>query len=386
MRNYNIKDYRTERWDGFKDYYVKMMLSGDCDPSYPALNYIADRYEINMEQRYWLAYLYGLSYCVPTAFYFFNEFPDYENVDVNRLTRWWNKNKNKTYFQTDRKRVKNYEGVVVKSFESYRDLIGDSQVEKFNEFKSIKNLQERYNKVYKFTDKIYYFGRFSLFNYLETINEITDLKLEPNALNFKKAESSRNGMCYCCEKDNFITLHHKKPKEQIDYDFLQEKLDLVKHELKQENPEIDVNYWNIETVLCAYKKLFWNTRYLGYYIDRQMKEIYILQENVYEGVEWQVLWDFRKEFFHPYFLGELNNWNDIREENLYYVTENGKLDINPFPEYYIYRRKVDFDSIGDIYNVSNGNNKLACAQSNLEYYNKKYTKKQHKFKSIWDYV
>lgn len=357
MKTYNIKDYRLERWDGFKDYYVKMMYSGDCDPAYPALNYISDRLELNLEQRYWLAFLYGTNYCAINTYYIFNEFPDFENVDINRMQRWWDKNKQKTYFQTDRAKVKNFD-LFVKVFESYRNLIGNSQVECFNRFFEEKNLEKRYELIYNFTNNIYYFGRFTLFNYLETISELTPLKMEPHEMDFKEAESSRNGMCYICNKDSFITLHHKKPLEPIDYPYLQNKLETIKIELQQENPEIEVNYWNIETCLCAYKKLFWNSRYLGYYIDRQMEEILRLESCVKEGVEWKIFWDFREEFFDPYFLGEKNDWKRIRKENMRTVTKYGKLTTSEIPELKKYSRKIKFEFIGNIYDVKEEKNNL----------------------------
>ena len=93
------------------------MYSGDCDPSYPALNYVADRLELNLEQRYWLAFLYGTNYCVPTTYYIFNEYPIFEEIDINDLQQWWDKNKQKTYFQTDRAKVKNF-NLFIKIFES----------------------------------------------------------------------------------------------------------------------------------------------------------------------------------------------------------------------------------------------------------------------------
>lgn len=346
MKDYNIKDYRTERWDGFKDCYVKMMYSGDCDPSYPALNYVADRMELDLEQRYWLAFLYGTNYCVPTTYYIFNEFPDFEEININKMQQWWDKNKQKTYFQTDRAKVKNF-NLFVKVFESYKNLVGKNQMECFKKFFKEKNLEKRYELVYNFTNNIYYFGRFTLFNYLETINELTPLKMEPYKLNFKEAESARNGMCYACNKDSFITLHHKKPSEPIDYPYLQNKLEIIKTELQQENPEIEVNYWNIETCLCAYKKLFWNSRYFGYYIDRQMEEILRLENSVKE-VEWQIFWDFREEFFDPYFLGEKNDWNGIRKENMRTFTRYGKPTTSEIPEFKKYSRKVKFELINNL--------------------------------------
>ena len=77
------------------DYHLRMMAVGDIDPQNLALRYICNRFELNLEQRYWLAFLFGCTYCAPTVYYIYNEFPDFENVDVDRLERWWQENKKK---------------------------------------------------------------------------------------------------------------------------------------------------------------------------------------------------------------------------------------------------------------------------------------------------
>ena len=65
------------------------------------------------------------------------------------------------------------------------------------------------------------------------------------------------------------------------------------------------NIWNVETTLCAYKKYKKGKRYIGFYIDRQRKEIEKMQHNVKEGVDWSPLWDFRQETYDKKWLNEL---------------------------------------------------------------------------------
>ena len=64
------------------------------------------------------------------------------------------------------------------------------------------------------------------------------------------------------------------------------------------------NIWNIETTLCAYKKYNLGKRYIGYYIERQKKEIDKMQYLVDNGVDWSVLWDFRQETYDKKWLTE----------------------------------------------------------------------------------
>ena len=64
------------------------------------------------------------------------------------------------------------------------------------------------------------------------------------------------------------------------------------------------NVWNIETTLCAYKKYCYGKRYIGYYIERQREELVKMEKAVTEGVEWDVLWQYREETFDKEWLKE----------------------------------------------------------------------------------
>lgn len=296
-----------DRLEDYKKYHLTMMEIGDCDPAYPALNYIANRFELNIEQRYWIAWLYACTYCVPTVYYIYNEFPDYENVDIKRLQNWWSANKEKTIFQTDRLKVKSFDKFIL-MFGSYRLLIGKNQQEKFESLITSENdVKKNYNNIYNFSEKLYYFGRFSLFLYLESLYNLTKLPLEITWLPLKEAESSRNGLCYAMGLDHLI---RKNPCSE-DYNKLNMGLEKIIYELKQINPT--TNYWNVETSLCSYKKMFWKKRYLGYYIDRLMVEIQKMEINITKGVDWSPLWQFREETFNKEWLGEKCGWKSIRK-------------------------------------------------------------------------
>ena len=333
--SYIEKGEKKSNLNLFVDYYKLFMNSGDCDPAFPALNYICDRFELNIEQRYWIAFLYGTNYCAPTVYYIYNEFPDFENVNISRMRRWWKDNKEKTLFQTDRAKVKNFD-FFVKIVKSYIELIGSSQEDSICSTKS-------YEELYKLSSKIFYFGRFSIFNYTQALWELTNTRLIPTFFDLKQAESCRNGLCYVFDRKEFIT---KKQKAKINYGVLDKDLEDLLLDLKKRT-NLPVNMWNVETALCAYKKLFWGTRYLFYYIDRQQEEISILQKKVKQGVNWKPLWDFRKEFFDNSIIGEINNWDGIRKNRMNIfryrrVFGNAK-------SFDTYKRKVNFINSGKCY-------------------------------------
>lgn len=332
-----IKDKKNiEHW---MDYYSLMMYAGECDPAFPMLNYICDRFELNMEQRYWLAFLYGTNYCGPTVYYIYNEFPDYENVNISRMEKWWSINKGKTFFQTDRAKVKNFD-FFTKIVESYSQLVGSSQEDRISSCKS-------YQELYDFASSIYYFGRFSIFNYTQALWELTNTRFEPTFFNLKEAESCRNGLCYAVERIEYIKKFN--PKAKIDYEYLQKHLDLLIKKTKKRFPNIPVNIWNVETALCAFKKLFWGTRYFGYYIDRQLGEIKLLSKLVTEGVNWGPLYEFRYEYFPHALLGELNGWDDV-QKNRMFIFKNTRSFGEPAIEKK-YKQKVIFERSGECYEI-----------------------------------
>lgn len=282
-------------------FHKQSSFANDIDPQNDCLTYIANRYELNMEQRYWLAFLFATCYCAPTVFYIYNEFPDYQNVDIARLENWWKQNKQKLIFQTDRARVKS-NNEFVNCFKSYKSIVGASQQNYFRKITS-SNPAETYIAAYKNLSNIHYFGRFTMFIYLELVNVLTDTKMIPNTLNLAEAESCRNGLALALNRNDLFSHFDDKKLTAKDYSDLNEGLNLLQKKIEDTNIK-HKNIFNIETTLCAYKKLKLGKRYVGYYIERMRLEIEAMKKNVSVGVDWSVLYNFRKLTYQPKFLKE----------------------------------------------------------------------------------
>lgn len=148
-------------------------------------------------------------------------------------------------------------------------------------------------------------GRFGLFLYLESVYVLTGFPMSPNGLDLKNAESSRNGLCFALGRDDLVTHKIKKPLSKKEYKYLYKEFwDLFK-DIEEKRPN-DTTVWSVETTLCAYKKYKYGKRYIGYYIERQRKEIEKIENLVTEGVDWSVLWQYRKEYFDWKWLKEIN--------------------------------------------------------------------------------
>lgn len=307
----------NSRIDEYIQYHKVSAEIQDIDPSYPLLKYICDRFELNVEQRYWLAFLYACTYNAATVFYIYNEFPDYQAVNVGRMERWWKENRDKLVFQTDCRWIRS-RNQFVEVFNSYKTLVnfssgtnfipsmfGKEQESAFN-FLKFPSKTETYDQCFKYFGNIKYFGRFRMFLYLEAIYVVTGFPIEPSGLPLETAESSRNGLCYALGLDELIT--GDSTKKVLSYKEMNRLSSLYNElvvEMKHKLPGIRVDAWNVETTLCAYKKFNLRKRWPGYYITRQGKEIKQMEGNVSNGVCWNVLWQFRKETYPEYLLWEI---------------------------------------------------------------------------------
>lgn len=273
-------------------YHNESLKMGDIDPSYAMLRYVCDRFELNVEQRYWLAFIYAMTYCGASTYYVYNEFPDFENVDSGRLQRWWEtRGRAEIICQTDRRWVRS-SNLFVPAVESYRAWVGDqTQDAHFSALTTADTPEARYDAVYAQAAKLHSFGQFSLFLYLEALHTITPLELAPTDLDLDVAHSCRNGLCYAFGFDHWLTEAEARTPEGA-----HGPIRLAwQHLLLSLRPPTTV--WQIETTLCAYKKFKRGQRYIGYYLDRQAIEIAKMAAHVTVGVSWDVLWQFRAETY-----------------------------------------------------------------------------------------
>lgn len=340
-------------------YHATSMRIGDVDPSNQMLRYVCDRFELSLEQRYWLAWLYSMFYCGASGFFAYNEFPDFENVDVGRMSRWWwSHGRQQIVAQTDRRWVRS-SNQFVPGFESYRRWVGDgSQHEHFSRFGALSTPEARYDALYDGAKQLFSFGQFALFLYLESLHVVTPLDLCPTDLDLDKAWSCRNGLYYAFGLDQLIEDRETRiaPGCHAPTDEKWRQLRAVLEptvRLPSGVPErvwpteIDVDtclelhqklsatsqstVWNTETMLCAFRKYYRGKRYVGYYLDRQAIEISKLQDHVQSGVDWQVLWDYRAETYDHAWLAEMHDgvtergltrdWKDYQELRTWRIVE-----------------------------------------------------------------
>jgi hypothetical protein len=190
-------------------------------------------------------------------------------------------------------------------FKSYQAMIGTQEYGAQEQFFSRLLVQDEpeasFQNVHKELMKLYRFGRYAVYIYTEALHRCTGMPILADNMFLKEASSPRAGLCMALSKpdwaegrlsaDQWAELEHEAMK--------------LMAEMQHEYPDLTIDPWLMESCFCAYKGYYARGRYLGYYIDRMADEIIQMQdEPITEGIDWNVLWQFRKECLPWEYLGE----------------------------------------------------------------------------------
>lgn len=296
-------DHRKNPRKAFLLYSAVISATWEVDPNYPLMKYLFDRYELSQSQQYWACWLYGVFYHPGTVFYVMQEFPEFEKVDLGRLKKWHAANWKNLRYNTDRKYEK---GHFVEMFESYVKVIGSqtptAQALFFDQYLQDTPV-ENFHSLWKSLNKLLRFGRYSLFIYTECLARCMGLPIVPDTMFLKESDSSRAGLAYAIGRPELA----KGTLSKEQWEELHVELASLMDDFTEEFPKIQMDYWLIESCLCAFKGYFRDTkgRYISYYLDRMAGEILEMQnKSITQGCDWGVLWQFRNETFPKVYLGE----------------------------------------------------------------------------------
>jgi hypothetical protein len=304
-----VRDYRSteHRREAFIKWFHWSIHFDDCDPAIFMTNYLFSRFEHNREQQLWIAWLYGTTYYLPTTWVIWNEFPDFELVDQERLEEWNSANYKRLRYQTDTKYNK---GHLPQQFASYRKWVeenghGSQQRAIQSHIGGDSDSNGNFERLFlSASNGLHKFGRYTTWFYLQTLKQCCGIDIDPPNLllsDYSGSRSHRNGLCLALGKDEWID----KQLEPSEYLWLEEQatdllIEVVKRVGETRPDKLRfVDRFSMETALCSFKKIFRvkNGRYLGYYLDRQAEEISTVEKDGWNGIFWKPLWDSRNE--HP---------------------------------------------------------------------------------------
>ena len=308
MDNYNIPgdDGKSFRKKAFMSLLMNPEMGYvDGATDYCMLIPYAKHNKLTTDERIWLAFLYGLSYSQTTAIRMFHEFRDISSIDKDSLKNYWFENKESLWFNPDKKHLKNNDQVVpaIASF-----------------LKNTHRKPEEYLRTFSTGDEVYkaikntwrYFGPHGAYLFFDALyGLVPELYRDPSAIDWKNCgRTVGEGMAHFCYEDDLIETR-QFPLDK--YNKLVEKM-----QEKSGQPKVIV-----ESTLCAFRKFFKKTRYVGYYADRMLEECAATQPYLKDiGVN---VWKLRKLSIPEKYLGELNGWEGIRKDLCNKWLERGEL-------------------------------------------------------------
>lgn len=251
--------------------------------------------DLDDKQNVFLSFLYGMTYSSISSIQMFKEWVH----DEEQMTAWWYRNKERLHFQNDKRYIKNMNQYVpaLMSYLNNEDYIVEAVMNKtFLEARKVC------------LNRLRFFGEHALYLMYDVLMTIygSDFGSIPDRI-----EWQTNGATVAEGMYRLLGWDEKLPIK---------KLGIEKNLI----PELDKNAYSVasivelkmgdlESVLCAYAKLFKQTRYFGYYLDRHLGDLFEYENKAPRKIL-EFNWDFRKSHINHEYLGEFQNWSGIRKE------------------------------------------------------------------------
>lgn len=293
----------------FVKFYRNSERAMDIDPGIYMSKYLVNRLECNRNQIIWFCFLNAITYQLPTAFMLYNEYPDLELAGIDRLTKWWDEVQKRCPFQQDKLKQRKH---LPETIQSYQHMVGSQgEAAYFDELlkgTAGENFDVLWHTAYV---PIRHFGRFSVWNWAQSLKHVAGYDIEPTTMMFgNRAESITHGMCHVVGwHDKTYKRRYKDTlgrRRKTTHWFTKEECAFLEKEALSLREELQCSFFELETVLCAFKKLFRtrDSRYVGYYHDRQGQDISKLEQLNWWGVPWHILHDARTESLDDHFIND----------------------------------------------------------------------------------
>lgn len=296
----------------FRRKVVQSLLKGeyvDGATDYCMLVPYADMEALSDEERVWLAYLYGLSYSCTTAIRMFEAAPDLSNLNTKQLKKFWKAEKPSLWFNPDKKYIKNNDQAIP-AIKSVKELL--------SQYLSLKDWVLSYSRdgfqsLYKGIQSNWaFFGPMGAYLFFDALYGLCpELYVDPDHLDWKNSgKTVVEGMAHMLYQDELIETR----------EFPLSKYDKIVDKLQEASGQPKVI---IESTLCAFRKFFKGTRYMGYYADRMLEEC--LYVDSLKEVSIPDVWTLREKSIPKELRGEANGWSGIRKDKLKGWLERGEL-------------------------------------------------------------
>jgi len=240
-----------------------------CNNTYRDTSLSSTKKPMTTEQKYWFALIFGMTYQSEMSWVIYNEFPDFWDIDLEKLQEWNVANMGRQKYARDCKYNK---GRITQQVTSLREETREAgSLEKFFTDLLVDDEYASFSNVYSTVkDRFHKFGRMTSWLACQVLFETVGLPIKPRTMlaSDPTSWSVRSGLMYAYGRDNMIEAKDKSVKmsesdrEWIDYKE-QELFDLSLNYLGPKHEDIFSHYL-LESHLCQYKKLMLGGDYAGH--------------------------------------------------------------------------------------------------------------------------
>lgn len=286
----------TKAVERYIEYHRRNALYKEIDTHLDAAVYLADLYGMNERERAFFAFLNACCETTPTALWIWDKFRTLESAKQNGIVDFVKKHSDNLPFQYDVRWIRYKFNEV---FDSYYRMSKRNGLTDIDEIKASAYGAEDYEIYRNFCKnfKIHMFGTYVSYLYTELLSYLCGIWI-PVVLDPSTNHSVRSGLIYCLGLEEEIRCVKKGsvPSEE-ELRVLKSGLEFAKKRIdKLDISERHKTFWAMETTLCTFNKFNHGRRWLGFYCQRQKKEIDRMSsytKKIGDRFDWSVLRDYR---------------------------------------------------------------------------------------------
>lgn len=219
------------------------------------------------DQRFWFAYLFGMTYQSSMAWIFYQTFPDYDKLDFAELDRWNRETMPRQKFATDTRYNKGHIVKMVQSFQEFVNRRGKGNIKQAFLDCLVDDETQSYHNVNEEIQKLYKFGRMTGWLFSQALAETCDLPIRPDTMfiNDPANTSVWNGLMFYNNSEHLTVGEHYANHKPTPQD--RQRAAVWERELmaaaRDRISDPYLSYFTLETHLCQCKKLFVGRDYPG---------------------------------------------------------------------------------------------------------------------------
>jgi hypothetical protein len=219
------------------------------------------------DQKFWFAYLFGMTYQSSMAWIFYQTFPDYDKLDFKELDEWNRETMPRQKFATDTRYNKGHIVKMVQSLQEFVERRGKGNIKAAFEDCLVDDETQSYHNVNEEIQKLHKFGRMTGWLFSQALAETCDLPIRPDTMfiNDPANTSVWNGLHFLNNAEQYTVgehyANHKPTPQDRDRAAIWERELMAKARDRISDPYL--SYFTLETHLCQCKKLFVGRDYPG---------------------------------------------------------------------------------------------------------------------------